>query len=333
MGIKCLLKFLSNYPNIILNKEHRDYRRITVAIDISILIYQVVISVRNSGNDLTNADGEISSHILGLFNKTINLLDKEIIPVYVFDGKPPSLKSKILDTRKQIKQKALEKFETAQTNEEKIKYFKRTVNITKEHMEQCKELLEAMGIPYITAPEEADSQLAWLCKSGLVDAVLTEDMDILTFGSPRIIRNLTSIMKKPIEINLKDILNTLQLNQDQFIELCILFGCDYCPGITDAKQEIIFNTYKKHLNIVDTIADLRAQGFYIPNIEIEVYKVAKEYFKESIHYDINEKVINMNKPDTNRLLELLVGKWSFIKNRVKYKVEKLERCYLKFNKN
>ena len=332
MGIKSLLKFLSNYPNLILNKEHSDYKGTIVAIDISILIYQVVIAVRNSGSDLTNVDGEVSSHILGLFNKTINLLDKGIIPVYVFDGKPPSLKNKILESRKQVKQKALEKLEIAQSTEEKIKYFKRTVNITKEQMEQCKELLEAMGIPYITAPEEADSQLAWLCKEGLVDAVLTEDMDILTFGSPKIIRNLTSIMKKPIEINLKDVLNAINLNQDQFIDLCMLFGCDYCPGITDAKQEVIYNTYKKYLNIAETVNDLRSQGFYVPYVEQESYKEAKEYFKESIHYDLNKETIQMKKPDTNRLLELLVGKWSFIKSRIKYKVDKLEKCYVKLNK-
>jgi len=327
MGIKSLLKFLSTYPNLVQTKEQKDYKGITVAIDISILIYQVVIAIRNSGSDLTNSAGEISSHILGLFNKTINLLDRGIIPVYVFDGKPPSLKSKILDARKQVKQKALEKLEVAQSTEEKIKYLKRSVTINKEQMEQCKELLEAMGVPFITAPEEADSQLAWLCKTGRVDAVITEDMDILTFGSPKIIRNLTSMVKKPIEINLENVLTTLGLNQDQFIELCMLFGCDYCPGITDVKQEDIYAIYKKHLNIPDTVAELRVMGYYVPNVEQSSYLLAKNYFKESIHWDISHEFLRLRKPDSNRLLELLVGKWSFIKNRVKYKVDKLDRIY------
>jgi flap endonuclease-1 len=89
------------------------------------LIYKIIISVRNSGADYTNQKGEITSHILGLFNKTIELLNYGIIPVYVFDGKPPNIKNKTLENRKQIRKKALEKLEQATTEEDKIKYFKR----------------------------------------------------------------------------------------------------------------------------------------------------------------------------------------------------------------
>mgnify|MGYP000545107807 CR=1 FL=1 len=64
------------------------------------------------------------------------------------------------------------------SEEEKIKYFKRSVVITRIQLDECRELLTLMGVPYIDAPEEADSQCAWLAKKGLVDAVLTEDMDI-----------------------------------------------------------------------------------------------------------------------------------------------------------
>ena len=124
MGIKNLLKFLSEYPELIKEKETNEYYGKKIAIDISILMYQVVIAIRNSGSDLTNNKGEITSHILGLFNKTLSFLDKGIIPVFVFDGKPPQLKQKILDTRKQIRKKALEKLSDAQNDIDKIKYLK-----------------------------------------------------------------------------------------------------------------------------------------------------------------------------------------------------------------
>jgi flap endonuclease-1 len=94
MGIKNLLKFLSDFPDLIEEKETTNYQGKKIAIDISILMYQVVIAIRNSGSDLTNDRGEITSHILGLFNKTLIFLEKGIIPVYVFDGKPPQLKQK-----------------------------------------------------------------------------------------------------------------------------------------------------------------------------------------------------------------------------------------------
>ena len=90
MGIKNMLKFLNtNYPNTIKKIETMDFEKKKIAIDISIMLYQVIINIRNSGADMVNNQGEITSHILGLFNKTINLLKMNIIPVYVFDGKPP----------------------------------------------------------------------------------------------------------------------------------------------------------------------------------------------------------------------------------------------------
>ena len=74
MGIKNLLKLINMYPDLIVEKDFSEYKNKKIAIDISILLYQVVISVRNTGSDLMNSKGEVTSHILGLFNKTIKLL-------------------------------------------------------------------------------------------------------------------------------------------------------------------------------------------------------------------------------------------------------------------
>jgi len=328
MGIKNLLKFLSDYPELIKEKESNEYYGKKIAIDISILMYQVVIAIRNSGSDLTNNKGEITSHILGLFNKTLSFLEKGIIPIFVFDGKPPQLKQKILDTRKQIRKKALEKLLDAQNDADKIKYLKRSVLISKEQMNQCRELLSLMGIPYIDAPEEADSELSYLCKSNLVYAVLTEDMDILTFGSPKIIRNLTSSKKTPIEIDLKQVLSRLSITYEQFIELCILFGCDYCPNLIDIKYDTIFEIYIKHKNIEDTLEEIKKRNHIIPeNFE---YKQAKQYFMNSSHNIVNKEELKIKKPDTDKLIELLVNKYGLIKYKVINKLNRLNEIYSKF---
>lgn len=328
MGIKNLLKFLSDYPELINEKETHDYYGKKIAIDISILMYQVVIAIRNSGSDLTNDKGDITSHILGLFNKTLSFLEKGIIPVYVFDGKPPLLKQKILDTRKQIRKKALEKLSDAISEPERIKYLKRSVWITKEQMDQCRELLNLMGIPYVDAPEEADSELSYLCKTNMVYAVLTEDMDILTFGSPKIIRNLSSSKKTPFEIDLGAVLKKLDLTHDQFIELCILFGCDYCPVISDVKYDVMFNAYIKHKNIENTLNELRLAGNIVPD-KFE-YLEAKQYFLSSQHCDVLEDTLKLRKPNNEKLVELLVNKYDLIKYKVMNKLTKLNEFYNKF---
>jgi flap endonuclease-1 len=306
MGIKNLLKFLSDYPEIIKENVSNNFYGKKIAIDISILIYQVVIAIRNSGSDLTNNKGEITSHILGLFNKTLSFLEKGIIPIYVFDGRPPQLKQKTLNIRKQVRKKALQRLSEANNQEDKIKYLKRSVCISKEQINQCRELLTLMGIPYINAPEEADSELSYLCKENLVYAVLTEDMDILTFGSPKIIRNLTSNKKIPLEIDLENVLKQLNFSYEEFIELCILFGCDYCPNITDVNFNVIFEIYNKHKNIENTLIELKSKGYIIP--EKFDYYDAKQYFISSPHNLVKEEQIKLIKPDNQKIIELLVNK-------------------------
>lgn len=323
MGIKNLLKFLNSYPDLIETTNIDKFSGKKIAIDISILLYQIIISVRNSGADLTNKKGEITSHILGLFNKTINLLSKKIIPIYVFDGRPPQLKKKILDMRKKIRKKAEDKMNNADNLDDKIKYFKRSVIINKNNLDDCRELLDLMGIPYINAPEEADSQCAWLAKNGYVDSVLTEDMDILTFGSPSIIRNLTSVNKNPLEIKLNKIKEKFNWTQDEFIYFCILLGCDYCDRVGDNNCFELFKNFQKSKNIDSVLKE------YDKYIE---YKNTFEYFKNPL---IEKKEFNfkIRKPNFNHLNDLLVNKYGLIKWKIKRKLEKLRTSYIYFNNN
>ena len=309
------------YPDLIVEKDFSEYKNKKIAIDISILLYQVVISVRNTGSDLMNSKGEITSHILGLFNKTIKLLENKIIPIYVFDGKPPDLKKKVLEMRKNIRKKAEEKMSNAETEEEKIKYFKRSVSISKKQLDECRDLLDMMGIPYVNAPQEADSQCAWLAKNGFADAVLTEDMDILTFGSPKIVKNLTSVRKNPIEIDLMGLKEKFGWTQEQFIEICVLLGCDYTDNLSDIYFLKIFHEFQKNKSIKIVLEKLKR------NIE---YKGAISYFKNPIvNSDI--KVLNIKESNLMELEDKLVNKYGLIKYKLKKKIDVL-RIYQKNKK-
>lgn len=132
--------------------------------------------------------------------------------------------------------------------EDMLKFAKRSVRVTKEHNEDCKKLLRLMGVPIIEAPCEAEAQCAAMVRAGKVlhgalcasvtlpqvYATGTEDMDALTLGTPILIRHLTfsEARKIPIkEIYLDKVLAGLGFTMDQFIDLCILLGCDYCDTI------------------------------------------------------------------------------------------------------
>ena len=326
MGIKNLLKLLNQKEGIIKKRNHNDFKGKVIAIDISILMYQVVISIRNTGTDLTNNKGEITSHILGIFNKTIVLLDKGIIPLYVFDGKPPEIKSKILKNRKNVRAKAMEKLKNITNEKERIKYFKRCVVITRKQILECQELLELMGIPYIVAPEEADSQCAYLSCEGLVDSVLTEDMDILTFGAKNIVRNLSSHRNEPLEIDKELILEKFNLTENEFIELCVLLGCDYCYHSNSISANKILAYYTKERSLEKTLKLIKADG--INTDTIENYNNAVEYFSNPTVKKVTKKDIELKKPKYNELISLLVNRYNLIKYRI---VKKLDKLVINYN--
>lgn len=158
---------------------------------------------------------------MGMFYRTLRIVDNGIKPLYVFDGAPPKLKSGELAKRIARKTEAHEQHEEAKetgTAEEVEKYSRRTVRVTREHNAECKKLIKLMGVPYIDAPTEAEAQCAVLARAGKVFAAASEDMDTLCFDSPILLRHLTfsEQRKEPIqEIHLKPALEGLGMDMKQ----------------------------------------------------------------------------------------------------------------------
>ena len=101
--------------------------------------------IKTNGSDLTNSSGELTSHLNGIFYKNINFLEHGIFPIYVFDGKPPKIKDYIAEKRRAIKEKSKKKIEMGENidiNE------KRAFKIEKNHVDNCKILLDLMGLCY-----------------------------------------------------------------------------------------------------------------------------------------------------------------------------------------
>ncbi|KAF8610596.1 PIN domain-like protein [Ceratobasidium sp. AG-I] len=267
MGIKGLTGLLTEHaPGCI--KEH-DIKTLfgrKVAVDASMSIYQFLIAVRQQdGQMLTNDAGETTSHLMGFFYRTIRMVEHGIKPAYVFDGKPPDLKSGVLSKRFEGRQKAKEDGEEAKevgTAEEVDKFSRRTVRVTREHNEECRRLLKLMGIPCIVAPSEAEAQCAELARGGKVYAAGSEDMDTLTFNAPVLYRHLTfsEAKKAPIsEIILAKALEGLEMNMEQFTELCILLGCDYLEPIKGVGPKNALKLMQEHGSLKEVMKVLHAK--------------------------------------------------------------------------
>lgn len=195
----------------------------------SMSIYSFLIAVRSDGQQLMNESGETTSHLMGMFYRTLRIVDNGIKPLYVFDGAPPKLKSGELAKRFQRKSEATEAHEEAKetgTAEEVEKFSRRTVRVTREHNDECKKLLTLMGVPYIVAPTEAEAQCAVLARAGKVYAAASEDMDTLCFDAPILLRHLTfsEQRKEPIEeFHLDRVLAGLAMDRTQVNRPHLLF--------------------------------------------------------------------------------------------------------------
>lgn len=268
MGIKGLTALLSEHAPACI-KEH-DIKTLfgrKVAIDASMSIYQFLIAVRQrDGEMLTNDAGETTSHLMGLFYRTIRIVENGIKPAYVFDGKPPELKKGVLAKRFERREEAKEEGEEAKetgTVEDMDRLSRRTVKVTKEHNEECRRLLRLMGIPVVVAPSEAEAQCAELARGGKVYAAGSEDMDTLTFSAPILFRHLTfsEAKKQPIsEINLKAALDGLDMDMSQFVDLCILLGCDYLDPIRGIGPKSALKLIRENGGLQGVVKQLREKA-------------------------------------------------------------------------
>jgi flap endonuclease-1 len=289
MGIHGLMKLLSDEcPGAIREQELNNLTGRKIAIDASMAMYQFLVAVRSSDGGqsamLTNEAGEVTSHIQGMFNRTIKFLSAGVKVAYVFDGKPPDFKSGELAKRLAKRAQAEADLATAKEsgeNEDIDKFSRRLVKVTKQHNDDCKMLLSLMGVPVINAPCEAEAQCAELAKKGKVYATATEDMDALTFRTPKLLRKLTfsAANKQPIvEIDLELALKGLQLTYEQFIDLCILCGCDYLNTIKGIGPKTALKLIRAHTNlegVVRAIAADKKKKYQLPK-EWTTYRMKKE---------------------------------------------------------
>jgi len=120
-------------------------------------------------------------------------------------------------------------------NEKANKKFIEAVEITPHHAHCLIQTLKRLNIDYYVAPYEADAQLAFLCKEGYADFVITEDSDLLAFGVPRCLFKF-NFDQTGIEINMANLTKCSDMSfdgfdGDLFLTTCILAGCDYLESI------------------------------------------------------------------------------------------------------
>ena len=218
-----------------------------IAIDGYNVLYQFLTSIRQAdGSLLTDSEGRVTSHLSGILFRFSKLVEDGIRLCVVFDGKPPQLKMNLLEERRQRKIKAQIEWEAAveagdrETARTKAQ---QTTRLESHMIDDSKKLLDLLGIPWVEAPSEGEAQVASLLEQGMVDYGASQDFDTVLFGASKFIRNLTLSGRRklpkqqkwvevsPEIVDLETSFQKLEINREQLIDVAILMGTDFNPGI------------------------------------------------------------------------------------------------------
>lgn len=280
MGIQGLTPFLKKFaPSAFSTVYLSNFTKRKIAVDISLFLYKYKVVY-----------GE--QWLSGILQMLTLLRSFSIHPIIIFDGEAPVEKMEEQQNRRAAREErvqkyntltnCLEQFNTSGTISTELQEFhdkqavkfgvnstfdvdlvtsqldrlkNQTVRIYFSDIELVQNLMSIMCIPYFQAPSEAEGMCAWLCKNNLVDAVLTEDTDVLAYGANKFLSKLNLTNSTCVQVDYNEILSKLNLTKNQFTDFCILCGCDYNQRVKGLGPVRAYKMLLKHQDIPNMIQE------------------------------------------------------------------------------
>jgi len=302
MGIKNFKIFINKFSSKSINKL--DLSKLSnkiIAIDISIYLYKYKYYTKNNSKQL----------VVSFLKQIVHLKKYNITPIYIFDGKPPPEKSHVINERKNNKRNKYEKIEllkkeidninsSEENNKIYIEEIKKKINkidmsiisVTRDDILLIKDLFDKIGVQYYQADTEAEIICARLVKNNIVHGVFSNDTDVLPNNGKFLYTNYDHNRNYVTEINLDNLLSDINITMEQFIDMCILCGCDYTIKINAIGSINAFKLIKKYKSIENIIENIKDNAKYKINEEFLSnfnYKKARLIFNEDHNIIINDK--------------------------------------------
>jgi len=229
MGIRGLGGYIRwKLPQVRKTLDLRKYKGQRWGVDCSCLLYR--------------ARGVSLLPVTVIASLIVRLRRSNIEPVFVFDGRTPVVKGDVIDQRRVVRQavqremaeikvdlagEGLSESQKADMDRRHADLQKKAPVVTSGDKDDVKTFLHAAGVLFVTAAGEADDLLAYLCRDGTLQGVVSTDMDMLARGVPRLIVPETNDAAVLTEICLADVLTGVGLQYTQFVDACMLMGSDY----------------------------------------------------------------------------------------------------------
>lgn len=245
MGIKGLSRFIKTYiPSAISEKKLSDLANKKIAIDANYFMYKYTIS----SHDYINKFKKQYEH----------LISNNINAFYVFDGRPPKEKKIVIERRKEVNKK-------------------KNVDVSLDKIKQLKMFFDSKNISYLECESEADFICCKLCENNMIHGCISDDMDFLTLGCNYLYRDYYQHSNCVIEYNRNEILN--EFTNEEFIDICIFLGCDYCPRVQDfvnrALEIDVFELFKEQKTLDSVWNYLRDNDMFL-FVDDDKEKMVKE---------------------------------------------------------
>ncbi len=301
-----------------------------VAIDAFNTLYQFLSTIRQrDGTPLMDRKGRVTSHLSGIFYRNMNLLEQGILPVYVFDGEPPKLKSGEVERRRAVREAAFEEWQLAKKEgriDDARKAAQASSTLTTGMIDESKRLLTAMGIPWIQAPSEGEALAAQMARENMVYASASQDNDSLLYNCPRMIRNLSVSGKRRVSrtntfkiispelIDLDLNLRLLGISREQLIDIALLVGTDY----NDKVPRVGPKTALKLIREFGSIEGIIESGKYTIDFPFEEIR---KIFLDPPNMEV--KPFSWEDPNVEEVTMILCSEHDFSANRVTAALERL----------
>lgn len=296
----------------------------SLAVDGYNAVYQFLATIRQRDGQLfTDAEGRVTSHLMGTFYRTTSLLSEGVLPVWVFDGKPPERKAGTIRQRIVAKEKAEAQWQEALAAgdlETARRKAAQTSRLTKPMVDELEQLLRALGVPTVRAPSEGEAQAAAMAAAGAVWAAASEDYDALLFGAPRLVRGLAARSRGssgPVAqlIDRSELLSTLGIDGEELILLGLVIGTDFNDGVPGYGPKKALKLVQEHLGFEKTVERVGA--------DLEEARSVAEIFRHPEATEVGR--LSFGPVDEQALRQLLVEVHGFSESRVRAAIARARR--------
>ncbi|XP_068574550.1 exonuclease 1 [Cebidichthys violaceus] len=299
MGISGLLQFIKDAAEPV---NVQKYKGQTVAVDTYCWLHKGAFSCAEK-----LAKGEPTDQYVWYCMKFVEmLLAFSVKPILVFDGRNLPSKREVERTRRERREDNLRKGRQLLREgklSEARECFTRCVNITPAMAHNLIKAARARGVDCVVAPYEADAQLAYLTKSGLAQAVITEDSDLLAFGCKKVILKMDK-QGNGLEIDQSNMGRCRSLGnvftEEKFRYMCILSGCDYLAslhgiGLGKACKLLRLAKDPDILKVIRKMGQYLKMSLVIPEQYVEGFVRANNTFLYQLVFDpVRRQVVPLN---------------------------------------